>query len=314
MKGKSGGSISFKPGQTIITEGAPGKEMFIVEEGKVEIFRQIGSEEKRVNVLDIGDFFGEMSIIDDLPRGASARALTECRLLAVDHTTFDQMLRRYPDVAIRMLRTMSARVRELQAALEEKDAEQGPKVRKGASMVTAAVPPAAVPESPKRESRKPSPTPAPLRAQVPPVSAPSPPLSEAVGGIVAAQPEALDPAPPQPSASDSGRTPGAWRLVLFDTGAVIELPDIPDIRVGRFDTVSGVSPEVDLTEADVYKTTSRRHAKFVRASGRLFVREEIGTANGTFVNGTKIGSGAEIELNVGDWIQFGGVKTILKAG
>jgi Cyclic nucleotide-binding domain/FHA domain len=311
VKGKGGGSISFKPGQIIITEGAPGKEMFIVEEGKVEIFRQIGSEEKRVNLLEIGDFFGEMSIIDDLPRGASARALTECQLLAVDHTTFDQMLRRYPDVAIRMLRKMSARMRELQAALEERDAEQGPKVRKGAP-VTAGQPaavatagqPAALPKSPKPEARKP----AAVRPEAP---APAPP--QPAGIVTEGEPTALV-TDGEPAAPASGGTPGALRLVLFDTGAVFELPDIPSISVGRFDTVSGVSPEIDLTEADTYKTTSRRHAKLLRESGRLFVREEIGTANGTFVNGKKLDSGAEVELNVGDWIQFGGVKTILKAG
>jgi hypothetical protein len=304
VKGKGGGSISFKPGQIIITEGAPGKEMFIVEEGKVEIFRQIGSEEKRVNLLEIGDFFGEMSIIDDLPRGASARALTECQLLAVDHTTFDQMLRRYPDVAIRMLRKMSARMRELQAALEEKDAEQGPKVRKGAP-VTAGQP-AALPKSPKPEARKP----AAVRPEAP-APAPAPPQPAEL--VKESEPTALVTAG-EPAAPASGGTPGALRLVLFDTGAVFELPDIPSISVGRFDTVSGVSPEIDLTEADTYKTTSRRHAKLLRESGRLFVREEIGTANGTFVNGKKLDSGAEVELNVGDWIQFGGVKTILKAG
>lgn len=92
------------------------------------------------------------------------------------------------------------------------------------------------------------------------------------------------------------------------------LPEGADIRVGRFDSVTGTSPEIDLTEADVYKTTSRRHAKFVNDGGRLIVKEEIGTANGTFVNGKRIATGTEVELNEGDWIQFGGVKTFLKAG
>src|SRR5438552_3677060 len=68
-----GGSLPFSAGQTILSEGDPGKEMFVIEEGQVELFRRVAGEVKRVAVLEHGDFFGEMSVVDDLPRGALSR-------------------------------------------------------------------------------------------------------------------------------------------------------------------------------------------------------------------------------------------------
>jgi len=279
-----GGSLPFSAGQTILSEGDPGKEMFVIEEGQVELFRRVAGEVKRVAVLEHGDFFGEMSVVDDLPRGASARALTDCKLLPVDHATFDQMLRSYPEVAIRMLRKMSARVRELEGELEAmqppsvtvmKASGEGQKMEASQRAATA-----------KRVAASPAEAPAPVLA--PPSAAPA--------------------APPSAPAAPAG-----WTLVLLDTGASVPLPDKADIRIGRFDSVTGTRPDVDLTEADTQKTTSRRHAKLVREGGLVFVCEEIGTANGTFVNGKRIGTGVNVPVNDGDSLQFGGVKATLKA-
>lgn len=260
MMSKSG-HLDFKKGDTIIREGDPGKEMFVIEEGEVEILKGEPGSERRLGTLSQGDFFGEMSVIDDLPRAATARALTDGHLLAIDHSTFDLMLRQYPEVAIRMLRRMSARMREA-----EKRAE------------LAGAPPAETPELP------------------------SPPEDGASQGS----------APPavRPAAKDAK----AWKLYAFESGVIVILPDGPEIHVGRYDSVTGARPDVDLTDLDTHKTTSRRHALIVLEEGRIFVSEEIGTANGTFVNGNRIGSGIRVEVKDGDWLQFGDVKTVLKAG
>jgi hypothetical protein len=232
--------------------------MYIVEEGRVELYRRGAAVERKIAVLDTGDFFGEMSVIDDLPRGASARALTDCKLLAVDHATFDQMIRSYPEVAIRMLRKMSARIRELEADLEAR--------------------------LPASET-----------------------LMRASGDGATAPEEKTEPKP-EPNAAPK---PVRWAVVL-ESGASFELPDKPDIRIGRFDSVTNVKPDIDLTDADTSKTTSRRHAKLVREDGRLFVCEEIGTANGTFVNGVRVGTGVNVPVNEGDELRFGGVKAVVK--
>jgi pSer/pThr/pTyr-binding forkhead associated (FHA) protein len=100
--------------------------------------------------------------------------------------------------------------------------------------------------------------------------------------------------------------------VLFESGTDLPLPNKSDIRVGRFDSVTNTSPDIDLTEVDSHKTTSRRHAKLMVEDGRVYVFEEIGTSNGTFVNGLRVSTGVKVEVKDGDWVQFGGVKTILR--
>ncbi len=103
--------VQFTAGASVFREGEPGTEMFIIREGQVEILRQAHGADHRVAVLDEGDFFGEMSLLDDLPRSASARAVTDCVLLRIDRSTFDQMVRHNPEIPVRMLRKLSRRLR-----------------------------------------------------------------------------------------------------------------------------------------------------------------------------------------------------------
>jgi hypothetical protein len=64
-----------------------------------------------------------------------------------------------------------------------------------------------------------------------------------------------------------------------------------DALIGRFDSVTGMRPEVDLTNEDQSRNISRRHARLVIKDGKPFVAEEIGTMNGTFLNGKKLANG-----------------------
>jgi hypothetical protein len=102
----------LKEGDFIFREGDLGTEMYIIHEGKIEILNKMGGKETVIAVLEKGDFFGEMSILEDMPRAASARALTPTKLLAINGSTFDQMLRDNPEVGVRMMRKLSRRLRE----------------------------------------------------------------------------------------------------------------------------------------------------------------------------------------------------------
>ncbi|MBZ0089867.1 MAG: cyclic nucleotide-binding domain-containing protein [Thermoanaerobaculia bacterium] len=105
-------TVEFQPGDYVFKEGDLGTEMFIVHEGKVEILKEMLGEPKQLAVLEKGDFFGEMAILEDLPRTASARAISEVKLLHINGSTFDQMLRSNPEIAVRMMRKLSRRLRE----------------------------------------------------------------------------------------------------------------------------------------------------------------------------------------------------------
>jgi hypothetical protein len=110
--GRKGYTLELKAGEFVFREGELGTEMYIINEGKVEILNEVGGEEQLLAVLEKGDFFGEMSVLEDLPRAASARALTDIRLLQINGSTFDQLLQGNPEIAVRMMRKLSRRLRE----------------------------------------------------------------------------------------------------------------------------------------------------------------------------------------------------------
>src|SRR6185436_1015239 len=73
-----------------------------------------------------------------------------------------------------------------------------------------------------------------------------------------------------------------------------------DALIGRFDSVTGMRPEVDLSNEDQSRNISRRHARIVTKDGKHFVAEEIGTMNGTFLNGKKLPNGVLTPIADGD--------------
>lgn len=115
---RKGYALELKAGEYVFREGELGLEMYIINEGKVEILNHVGDEEQILAVLEKGDFFGEMSVLEDLPRAASARALTDIRLLQINGSTFDQLLQGNPEIAVRMMRKLSRRLRETDELLK----------------------------------------------------------------------------------------------------------------------------------------------------------------------------------------------------
>jgi Cyclic nucleotide-binding domain/FHA domain len=111
-KRTTGYIVEYRDGDYIFREGDLGTEMYIIHEGKIEILNDVGGKDTVLAVLEKGDFFGEMSVLEDMPRAASARALSETRLLQINGSTFDQMLRDTPEIAVRMMRKLSRRLRE----------------------------------------------------------------------------------------------------------------------------------------------------------------------------------------------------------
>lgn len=75
--------------------------------------------------------------------------------------------------------------------------------------------------------------------------------------------------------------------------------------VGRYDPVTSIKPEVDLTYEDDNRSVSRRHAVILRRDNKFYVQEEIGVLNGTYVNGGKATAGGEHPLQDQDMINFG---------
>jgi CRP-like cAMP-binding protein len=104
-------------GQFIFREGDPGNEMFIIETGAIEILRATRGEQP-LAVLEPGDFFGEMAVLEDQPRFASARAKEASRLLRVDRSAFAQLVQENFEIAVRIMRKLALRLRRTEQSLQ----------------------------------------------------------------------------------------------------------------------------------------------------------------------------------------------------
>jgi CRP-like cAMP-binding protein len=105
-------------GDYIVREGDTGTDMYVIESGSVEISKRIGPRQVVLGVLGRGDFFGEMSLLESLPREADARAVGETRLLVLSQGGLLLRLRRDPTFCLEMLHRLSGRLRDLNARLE----------------------------------------------------------------------------------------------------------------------------------------------------------------------------------------------------
>lgn len=105
-----------------------------------------------------------------------------------------------------------------------------------------------------------------------------------------------------PSPASSRKTVS---LVVINSGRRIELDANDDLLIGRKDNARGIYPDVDLGLDGGYDSgVSRRHA-IISLDGVAYVLEDLGSANGTFVNGHRLGPQAPVAIKHGDEIKFG---------
>ena len=113
-----GATAAYSAGETIFSQGDLGTEMFIIQEGEVHIIKQISGESHLLSKLEKGDFFGEMALLESVPRTADAVAHTDVKALIINGARFDEMLHKNPEIAVRIIRKYSKRLREANALLE----------------------------------------------------------------------------------------------------------------------------------------------------------------------------------------------------
>ncbi len=111
--------VSYKKGQIIFAEGDLGNEMFIIQNGKIRIFKNIDNFDQTLTVLEKGDFFGEMSILEGMPRSASAESEEDCELIKINSANFVSMIKSNIEIAIRIMRKLSLRLREANQQIEK---------------------------------------------------------------------------------------------------------------------------------------------------------------------------------------------------
>ena len=118
----------YEAGQMILLEASEGEQCFFVTEGSVEITR-LSNEGREVilAILNDGDFFGEMSLLDGESRSANVIALDDTKVLTLNRNDFLLVIKEYPQIAIQLLKEMALRLRKSDrqiASLSLSDAEK----------------------------------------------------------------------------------------------------------------------------------------------------------------------------------------------
>ncbi|MFZ9874230.1 MAG: cyclic nucleotide-binding domain-containing protein [Candidatus Methylacidiphilales bacterium] len=275
----------FQPGQVIFREGDTSQEAFRILRGRVEISILADGKPVILAQLGEGDIFGEMAMVDERPRSASAQALevTECEVLTPEN--FNELVLSRPEVLIPYMASFFERLRTANDRLRLEM-----RLRAKAEQAAVAAP-------------APGPIAAPVPRVVAPVVAPvAPPSLELTRTVVptaapapGAPPAAAKPASPPPP-------PGGYQSVVLQAltehararlpEPVVTITKFP-FRIGRKHEVQGKGATVfaanDLAVADdkPYQI-SRNHCSIEREGDHFFVRDR-GSTVGTVVNDTPIG-------------------------
>src|SRR5438552_1987023 len=103
---------SYKAGQVVFNEGDEGATLFVVRQGVIKITVGTGHDDQlTLALLQPGQYFGEMALLDGEPRSATAEALEDASLVLLTHAAFAGCLVEFPEVAIALLKDLSGRLR-----------------------------------------------------------------------------------------------------------------------------------------------------------------------------------------------------------
>ncbi|HSB19915.1 MAG TPA: Crp/Fnr family transcriptional regulator [Anaeromyxobacteraceae bacterium] len=102
----------FPVGAVIFEEGDPGSRMYVIQGGRVLVVKSVGGRSLALASLGPGDFFGEMALLEGQPRSATAVVAEAARILELDEQAFADLLRGNGEVGLKLLRKLSARLRD----------------------------------------------------------------------------------------------------------------------------------------------------------------------------------------------------------
>ncbi len=108
----------FPAGQVLFNDGDSGREMYIVQSGRVRISKSSRGVEKTLIVLGAGEFFGEMSILNNQPRSATATIEETAKLLVIEPRVFEAMVKGNAEIAVRIIKKLAARLQEADEQIE----------------------------------------------------------------------------------------------------------------------------------------------------------------------------------------------------
>jgi CRP/FNR family transcriptional regulator, cyclic AMP receptor protein len=98
--------LDLREGRTLVREGRPGREFFILLDGSVRVSR----DGRKLSDLGAGDWFGEIALLTDTPRTATVAATSPIRVLVITDRSFRRVVERMPTIALKILASLSERL------------------------------------------------------------------------------------------------------------------------------------------------------------------------------------------------------------
>ena len=104
----------YEPGTVLFYEGDPASKLWVINEGRIQISKRVFTEEIVLEILGPGELCGELSLVTDAPQAVTATVIEPARLLVIDATQFEAMIRANGELSMRMMRKLAGRLNEAQ--------------------------------------------------------------------------------------------------------------------------------------------------------------------------------------------------------
>ena len=101
---------TFRKGDILFCEYEPGDTFYLIQSGRVEILKIVDDMQKTLDILEPGEIFGEMAILEEAPRSATALALDKVVALEFNRENFEVLMQGNPQIALKLLKLFSKRI------------------------------------------------------------------------------------------------------------------------------------------------------------------------------------------------------------
>ncbi|MCX7655774.1 MAG: Crp/Fnr family transcriptional regulator [Treponemataceae bacterium] len=101
---------TYQKGEIIFSEYEPGDTFYLIQSGRVQLVKIIGNIEKILDILQPSEMFGEMAILEDSPRSATAIALDPVKVLEFNRANFEVLMMGNPQIALKLLKLFTKRI------------------------------------------------------------------------------------------------------------------------------------------------------------------------------------------------------------
>lgn len=105
-------NIKIAKNEYLIREGEESTQMFYLQAGTLNVYKRVGDQEKQIGTIYPGEVVGEMSFLDNSPRCASVKAVTDCELVVVPNEKFERMFKDLPLWYKALVNTLLDRLRK----------------------------------------------------------------------------------------------------------------------------------------------------------------------------------------------------------